>query len=207
MSHYIPEFLALFTLNFLNILSPGPESALMMYNSSRYSRKVGIFTGLGIVCSTLIHKTYTFLGFGMVVKQSPLLFNFIKYAGSAHLLFLAYRSFFPKVQKQAHEKHPRYVTPKQGFRMGFLMDLLYPGASLFVISMVAASVSINTPLHIQGIYGVLLVLTSLCWYTTFAYICSYPFMQALMNKGGQWIDRIMGAALIFFSIRLALFTV
>ncbi len=207
MSQYLPEFLALFTMNFLNILSPGPETALMIYNSSRYSRKVGLFTGFGIICSTMIHKTYTLLGFGMVVAKSPSLFFVIKYAGSAYLMYLGYRTFFPAKKKVEEVHHGKTLTPKEAFRMGFLMDILHPGASLFFMSIVAATVSTTTPLHIQAIYGVLLICTSLCWYSALATVFSTKHLQRVILKVGRWADRITGITLILLGIRLALFTV
>jgi threonine/homoserine/homoserine lactone efflux protein len=204
---YAPEFLALFTVNFLNILSPGPETALMVYNSSRYSRKVGLFTGFGIVCGTMIHKTYTLLGFGMVVAKSPTLFMIIKYAGSAYMMYLGYRMFFPKKKQVEHVHHPKNLTPKQAFRMGFLMDILHPGSSLFFMSIVAATVSTSTPLAVQGIYGVLLICTSICWYSALATVFSNKHLQKVVLNIGPWIDRITGVTLILLAIRLALFTI
>jgi threonine/homoserine/homoserine lactone efflux protein len=204
---YAPEFLALFTVNFLNILSPGPETALMIYNSSRYSRKVGLFTGFGIVCSTLIHKTYTLLGFGMVIAKSPLLFMIIKYAGSAYMMYLGFRAFFPQEKEAEHQHHSKHLTPKQAFRMGFLMDILHPGSSLFFMSIVAATVSTSTPLAVQGVYGVLLICTSLCWYSALATVFSNKHLQKVVLTMGPWIDRITGVTLFLLAIRLALFTV
>lgn len=207
MMEYLPEFLALFTINFLNILNPGPETALMIYNSSRYSRKVGLYTGLGIVASTIIHKTYTLLGFGMVVARSPTLFNIIKYAGSGYLIYLGLRAFFPSKKTREKTKHPRNLTAGKAFRTGFLMDILHPSASLFFMSIVAATVSTDTPLGVQAIYGVLLVLTSLCWYSAMALVFSNSRMQTSIQNMGGWVDKITGLALIGLGIRLAFLTV
>lgn len=203
MMTYLPEFLTLFAINFLNILSPGPETALMIYNSGRHSRKIGLYTGFGIVASTIIHKSYTLLGFGMVVARSPILFTTIKYAGSGYLLYLGYRAFFPgkKIMKKAEK--PRTLTPRKAFRMGFLMDILHPSASLFFMSIVAATVSPKTPLSVQVVYGTLLVLTSLCWYSALALVFSNSRLQATIQSMGNWVDRITGLALIGLGIRLA----
>ena len=207
MTQYLPEFLALFAVNFLNILSPGPETALMIHNSSRHSRKVGLFTGFGIVCSTLIHKTYTLLGFGLFISKTPFLFHTIKYAGSLYLFYLGYRALRPHSTGQNSFQKPKNLNHKQAFRMGFLMDILHPGASLFFVSIVAATVSPKTPLSVQAIYGLLLILTSLCWYSFLACTFSNHRVQSYAQNAGKWLDRLMGYALIGLGIRLALFTI
>lgn len=203
---YLPEFLTLFAVNFLNILSPGPETAVMIYNSSRHSRRIGLFTGFGIVASTIIHKSYTLLGFGMVIARSPTLFTIIKYSGASYLLYLGLLSFFPNRRKAEKTKGPRQMMPKKAFQMGFFMDLLHPGASLFFMSIVAATVSPTTPLYIQGIYGILLVLTSLCWYSALALTFSHKRFQQTINHLGPWVDKITGLALVALAVRLALTT-
>lgn len=207
MYTYLPEFIALFSLNFLNLVSPGPEMAMMVHNSSRHSRKIGLYTGFGIVCSTIIHKTYTLLGFGMFIAKSPVLFTIIKITGSLYLFYLAYRIFFAAKHKAESIKTPKILTPKKAFKIGFLMDILHPSASLFFMSIFAATVSPQTPFSIQAIYVTLLVLTSLTWYTLMSCFFSNKTLVKFVNKAGAVTDKITGIALFGLGIRLAMITI
>ena len=208
MQNYLPEFIALFSLNFLNLISPGPEIAMMIHNSSRHSRKIGFYTGVGIVCSTIIHKSYTLLGFGMFIAKSPLLFTGIKVAGSLYLFYLAYQIFF-KSSKSAAEtvQTSAKLTSKKAFKMGFIMDILHPSASLFFMSIFAATVSPETPLKVQAIYAGLLVMTSLTWYTLLSCFFSNRLLVHYTSKAGAITDKITGLALFGLGIRLAMITI
>jgi threonine/homoserine/homoserine lactone efflux protein len=207
MQIYLPEFIALFSLNFLNLVSPGPETAMMIHNSSRHSRKIGFYTGLGIVCSTIIHKTYTLLGFGMFIAKSPILFTGIKVAGSLYLFYLAYQVFFSTKKTENPIENSIGLTPKKAFKIGFLMDILHPSASLFFMSIFAATVNPETPFKIQAFYTVLLVMTSITWYTFLSYCFSNKLLVKYINKAGAITDKITGIALFGLGIRLAMITI
>jgi threonine/homoserine/homoserine lactone efflux protein len=212
MDFYITQFFNLFLLNLMNLTSPGPETALMIHNSSYYSRKVGFYTGLGIVASTIIHKTYSFLGFGAFISKSPILFNSIKYAGGAYLVYLGIKMLFsPKKLVNANEDneyitHLKRMTPKKAFRMGFMIDILCPSASLVFISIVAATVAPETPLSIQFIYGGLLVLSSFTWYTLQSLVFSQSIVKKVLDKSGVWLNRLMGAYMLYFAFKLMMRT-
>jgi threonine/homoserine/homoserine lactone efflux protein len=209
MDLYVTQFLSLFLLNFMNLISPGPETALMIHNSSYYSRKIGLYTGLGIVCSTIIHKSYSFLGFGAFISRTPFLFNTIKYVGSAYLIYLGIRMLrSPKKMGGMNDEEGDYITrlkrmtKKKAFRMGFMIDILCPSASLVFISIVAATVDPETPLSIQFLYGGLLVLTSLIWYILQSLVFSRGVIRKFLEKSGCWINRVMGLYMLYFSFKL-----
>ncbi|MFN7662123.1 MAG: LysE family translocator [Alphaproteobacteria bacterium] len=213
MDFYITQFFNLFLLNLMNLTSPGPETALMIHNSSYYSRKIGFYTGLGIVTSTIIHKTYSFLGFGAFISKSPVLFNTIKYAGGAYLAYLGLKMLFsPKKllnadgQDNEYITHLKRMTPKKAFRMGFTIDILCPSASLVFISIVAATVDPSTPLSVQFMYGGLLVLSSFTWYTLQSTVFSHSVAKRILDKGGVWINRGMGAYMLYFAGKLMMRT-
>ncbi|HCI48573.1 MAG: hypothetical protein A2621_04225 [Alphaproteobacteria bacterium RIFCSPHIGHO2_01_FULL_41_14] len=209
MDFYITQFFNLFLLNLMNLTSPGPETALMVHNSSYYSRRIGFYTGLGIVCSTMIHKTYSFLGFGAFISKSPFLFNTLKYAGGAYLAYLGVKMLLsPKRLVSANGEDNEYIThlkkmtPKKAFRMGFTIDILCPSASLVFISIVAATVAPETPLSIQFMYGGLLVLSSLTWYSLQSLVFSQSVIKKALEKSGCWVNRVMGVYMVYFAFKL-----
>jgi threonine/homoserine/homoserine lactone efflux protein len=209
MDFYITQFFGLFLLNFMNLISPGPETALMLHNSSYYSRKIGFYTGLGIVTSSLIHKTYSFLGFGTLIAQTPWLFQTVKYLGSTYLLYLGVRMLISRQHlANMNTTDNEYITrlktmlPQRAYRMGFMIDILCPSASLVFISIVAATVDPVTPLWIQLVYGGILILTSFIWYTLQSVVFSHQWIRRNLEKTGGWVNRLMGFYMIYFAIKL-----
>lgn len=213
MDIYILQFLNLFLLNFMNLISPGPETALMLHNSSYYSRKIGFYTGLGIVTSSLIHKTYSFLGFGAFISKTPWLFDVVKYGGGLYLIYLGVRMLLSKSKiAHANRDENEYITRLKkmtllkAYKMGFTIDILCPSASLVFISIVAATVAPETPLWVQLIYGVILILTSLTWYTLQSFIFSHGWIKKVLEKSGGWLNRLMGAYMLYFAVKLMMRT-
>ena len=193
----------------MNLVSPGPETALMLHNSSYYSRKIGFFTGLGIVASSFIHKTYSFLGFGAFISKTPWLFTGVKYGGGTYLAYLGTRMLLSQSKvanmvKAENEYITRLksMTTRKAFRMGFMIDILCPSASLVFISIVAATVDPATPLSIQLLYGLLLIMTSFIWYTLQAYTFSHAKIKKTLEKSGHWVNRVMGLYMLYFAAKL-----
>ena len=59
------------------VMSPGPDFIIVVKNALTYSRKIGIYTALGIGAVIIIHLVYTFLGLGILIKEIPELYNAI----------------------------------------------------------------------------------------------------------------------------------
>ena len=207
---YLPEFCALYFINLLNLISPGAGCLLMVRNSSLYTRQVGLYTAFGIVSSSLIHKSYSLLGFGLIVSNTPWLFAMIKYLGAGYLSYIAFKTiiihtrFTKRAQKNIDNaaSAPKDLTPWGAFRMGFIVDMLNPAASLSFICIVVATVAPSTGLGIRSIYMVILLLTSLVWYLLLAFFFSNARLQAWVQSSGKWIDWIMGGFLFYLAGKL-----
>lgn len=206
MTTYLLEFSELYTINLLNLISPGAGFAIMIRNSSFYGRKVGIFTAFGIVTSSFIHKTYTLLGFGLLVSETAWLFYTIKYAGAAYLFYLGVKTLnVHKINTVFRPKKPddlKALSAWGGFRVGFLVDMLNPSASLSFVCIVVATVSVQTPLDMRCFYGIALILTSLTWYVILGVSFSSTVLQNFIIKSHGWVERLMGLSLIYLSIRM-----
>jgi threonine/homoserine/homoserine lactone efflux protein len=210
MHIYWPEFLMLFTINMMNVLSPGACFAITVRNSTMYNRKIGLLTALGVASSSCIQKTYVLLGFGLFLAKNPMLFQTVKYVGCAHLIYLAFCCFKnakkkPKIIFKEQKAHTA-LSSWGAFRSGFLTDSLNPQASLGFMSIVVATVSPSTPVTIQAYYAIPLVLTATLWYTTVAFFFSNKYLRQWFNHVQHWFERIMGSLLIGLSFRLAMLT-
>ncbi len=55
-------------------------------------RREAILTSFGIGTALMFHVTYTILGLGLVISQSILAFNIIKWCGVAYLVYIGIQS-------------------------------------------------------------------------------------------------------------------
>ena len=80
--------IAVITITLLAIISPGPDFAMVTRNCLLQSRRAGVFTALGIGLGVLVHVAYTLVGVGLLIEQSPWLFNTLRLAGACYLIYL-----------------------------------------------------------------------------------------------------------------------
>src|SRR5215217_8099097 len=83
------EFAALMLAFGINAVIPGADFAMVLRQSIAHGRRAALFTSAGVATSILVHGTYTLLGVGVIVGQSLMLFNLLKWAGAAYLVWLA----------------------------------------------------------------------------------------------------------------------
>lgn len=106
------ELLAVVAITFFAVISPGPDFAMVSRNSLLLSRRSGVLTALGIGAGVCVHVTYTLLGVGLLIQQSLWLFNLIKLAGAAYLIFLGIKMLRAKpVTAEVLAEQPALSSP------------------------------------------------------------------------------------------------
>ncbi len=86
------SLLAIAFVSLIAAVSPGPDFFIVLKNSVSHSRKAGFLTTFGVSIALLVHLSYTLLGLGVVIAESPLLFAMIKYAGVGYLFYIGLTS-------------------------------------------------------------------------------------------------------------------
>jgi RhtB (resistance to homoserine/threonine) family protein len=207
-----PEFLVLFGVFVLVAITPGADFASVLRESTLYGRRAGVLTGLGVGSAIMVHVAYTVAGVGLIVAQSIIVFNIVKWCGAAYLLYLGIRSLMARPQpSSAGREHG--ATPMQVMRqrriavsygVGFLTNLLNPKATLFFVSLFATIVSHETPIMTQLGYGAVLALFLALWFSLVAVFLTTRAMRAAFERAGHWIDRVTGLVFIGLGVRIAL---
>jgi hypothetical protein len=126
------ELIAVVTITLLAVISPGPDFAMVSRNSLLLSRRAGIFTACGIGAGVLIHVSYTLIGVGVLIQQSPWLFNLLKGIGAAYLIYLG----FTLLRNATHHDAAPTTTPAAisdlaALKTGFLTNALNPKTTIF----------------------------------------------------------------------------
>jgi RhtB (resistance to homoserine/threonine) family protein len=194
---------------FVAVISPGPDFVMLVRNSLSFSRKAGVFTALGLGLSILVHVTYTLLGLAAVISKSILLFNAIKWAGAAYLLYIGFQALFSKGMSQGDfksslKKKAHAMSNKQAFISGFLTNLLNPKAALFFLAIFSQVIGPETPLFWKLLSGVSASVIITSWFTGVAFFLTGTAMRNVFLKLSKWLDRACGAALIALGVKIAL---
>ena len=121
-------FITIAIVYLLGLVTPGPDFAIVIKQSVINGRVAALWTTLGIALGNTIHMLYSIVGIGLVISQSILLFNAVKYAGAAYLVFIGIKSMIAKknIAQQEGKKTKKSQSAWQAVRLGFCVNALNP---------------------------------------------------------------------------------
>jgi RhtB (resistance to homoserine/threonine) family protein len=204
----IQDWLTVFVLGCLVVMFPGPNFAMILRNSLLRSRRAGLYTALGIALGGTVHVTYSLIGIGVIISQSILLFNALKWLGAFYLIAIGLKALW--TQKHPIETPNGSIEPhmqmsrQAALQSGFLTCLLNPKSTLFFFALFTQVIRPDTLLPVRTLYGMTIVGIQLTWYSTVALVISHQFVQRRFSSTTHWIERATGGVMIALGIRLAL---
>ncbi len=127
----IPEnyWLYLQILFFL-FITPGSPRVVMCSYTMSYGLKKSVWTALGDISANSLQLVFVVIGFGLIVKDNPMILTTLKWIGVAYLLYLAYDLYKSRAKEiNASDTHTKNVL--SFFKDGFLVAGLSPKAWVF----------------------------------------------------------------------------
>ncbi|HEX8543512.1 lysine transporter LysE [Pseudomonas syringae] len=203
---YWAEFLTVALIHLLAVASPGPDFAVVVRESVTHGRKAGTYTAMGVGTAIFVHVGYSLLGIGLIVSQSIVLFNALKWAAAAYLLYIGFKALRAKPANASDAPVKVAVgerTARGAFTSGFVTNGLNPKATLFFLSLFTVVINPHTPLWVQAGYGVYLAVATGLWFCMVARLFSQERVRAGFARMGHWFDRAMGAVLVALGLKLA----
>ncbi|PZW69755.1 RhtB (resistance to homoserine/threonine) family protein [Pseudomonas sp. URMO17WK12:I1] len=197
------EWIAVISITLLAVISPGADFALVTRNSLMLSKRAGLFTAMGIGLGVLVHLGYTLLGVGLLLQQSTWLFNLLKLAGAAYLIYLGIGMLRSKAVDTPAAASPTPASSLVALRGGLLTNALNPKTSVFIISLFMQAVQPDTPTTTQIAYGAFIALAHVGWFSLVALCFSAGSVRRRLLSARQWIDRLFGGLLIGLGALLA----
>jgi len=191
-------------IHLLAVISPGPDFVVAIRNSLTYSRKTGVWTAVGFGLGITIHVFYCIAGLGIIISKSIIIFNVIKYLGAAYLIYIGIKSFIAKsshidIQNNIHKND---ISILSAIKMGFLTNVLNPKATLFFLSLFTLVINPETPLNIQVLLGVVMVVNTTLWFSLVAIFFTQKKIQNLFYKFQKVFNRVFGGLLIALGLKI-----
>jgi len=179
---------------------------VVVRESVTHGRRAGTWTALGVGSAIFLHVTYSLLGIGLIVSQSIVLFNALKWLAAAYLLYIGFKALRARPADPATAETiapPAARTPRGAYVAGFVTNGLNPKATLFFLSLFTVVINPHTPLLVQAGYGVYLACATAAWFCLVALLFSQQRVRAGFARMGHWFDRMMGVVLVGLGIKLA----
>lgn len=203
---YLAEFITVAVIHLLAVMSPGPDFAMVSRNSLIYSRKIGIYSAVGLALGILVHVTYSLVGIGLIISKSIVLFSTIKLLGAGYLIYIGYKSLKSKPHNLKNEQlsEQKDMDKFAAIKMGFLTNALNPKATLFFLSLFTQVIDPKTPFIVQLLYGIEMSIMTFAWFALLASVLSHHMIKAKFAAMHHKIEKVFGIILIALGIKIAL---
>lgn len=193
-------------IHLLAVMSPGPDFFMALKNSITYSRKTGIYTAIGFGLGIAVHIFYSLAGLALIISQSIIIFNTIKYIGVLYLIYIGIQSFRSKrstitIKKNAPKED---IASYQAIRMGFLTNVLNPKATLFFLSLFTLVVSPDTHTTTLIIISLIMIFDTMLWFSLVAIFITHTRVRQAYSRYQKAIEKVFGGILIIIGLKIAL---
>jgi threonine/homoserine/homoserine lactone efflux protein len=125
-------------------ITPGPNMAYLAALSLSRGWRVGMAAVAGVALGLSIYGVVAALGLAALIDNSRVLYESLRWAGVAYLLWLAYEAWTlgEETDTGGAGGHPGEM--RSAFRRGLITNLLNPKAGIFYVAMVPTFVKAGT---------------------------------------------------------------
>ena len=209
------------TATFLISAAPGPNMLLIMNQSVRFGLRASMASMAGCMTALMIMFTLSALGLGVLLLNSPAIFDALRWAGALYLAYLGYKVWTAPVETEASEfnqtdsyainsnvsnkyagySHEHSFSEQlQHYKVGFLTAGSNPKALLFAAALLPQFIQADLPqvpqlVILLATFSVLEIL----WYFIYAFGGLSMAQQLRKPNVMRWFNRVTGGAFIGFA--------
>jgi threonine/homoserine/homoserine lactone efflux protein len=192
------------------IVTPGPDTALVIRNTLLGGRAAGAATALGVAVGQILWALTTSFGIvGLLTAFHPL-FTVVKFAGAAYLVFLGVQA----LREAARSSLPgdsappavvdRKLTPWKSLRQGLVSNLGNPKMAIFFASLLPQFVPAgNASFSALLLRGCIFAVMTLMWLTAYSIVVAKLGEVLRRRRIRQMLEALTGLALIGLGVRVA----
>lgn len=188
------------------VFIPGPAVLLTVTRAATSGTRAGIATGLGIAVGDVVHTALAVFGLSAILAASALLFNLVKYAGAAYLVYLGIKAIVERTATLSMENGAA-VAAGWAFRQAVVAELLNPKSALFFLAFLPQFVRAeNGTVALQlAVLGLLFVLMG--FVSTLVFALGAGLIGNFLRRNPavlRWQGKVVGTIYCALGMRLAL---
>lgn len=115
-------------------LTPGPNMAYLAALTLGHGRRAGLAAVAGVALGLALIGLAAALGFAALVAASPMLWNALRWAGTAYLFYLAWETWRDEKETSPAGMRGTPLEQRRHFLRGLVTNLLNPKAALFYVA-------------------------------------------------------------------------
>ena len=181
---------SLLTASVVISFTPGAGAINTMSNALNQGWRRSIWGIVGQQVALIVHVAIVAAGVGLLVSRSEFLFNAIRYAGAAYLVFLGIRLILAKPAVVVTDDEIAPVDTREShwsmIRRGFWVNLLNPKAIVFFLAFIPQFIRLDQPplpQYLTLVATVIIVDVIVMW--GFFAAAARPFRRLTRSARGQ----------------------
>ena len=189
-------------------LVPGNDTIFILTKSIAQGKKAGYVSALGIGTGCLVHTLLAAFGLSLIIAKSILVFNTIKIAGAAYLVYLGITLFLNKSSFAQPGVHSQLtINYRKIYGAAILTNILNPKVALFFIAFLPQFIDPHYRYTFIPfiILGCTFISTGTIWCLFLAGFSSVIFSRLTGNEHiATYLNKFAGITLLAMGIQLAL---
>jgi RhtB (resistance to homoserine/threonine) family protein len=190
------------------IVTPGPDTALVIRNALRSGARAASLTAVGVGVGSLAWAVAAALGVGLILERSATAFTLLKLAGAGYLIYLGLRSILGAPRAGPASTPSSGNTPalhdRSALGQGVLNNLLNPKAGAFFVTIFPQFVTQGDMTSRLVLMIVAYEVMVVGWLVAYGMVVSRARRRLVGSRVQRWMERATGAVLLAFGVRLAL---
>jgi threonine/homoserine/homoserine lactone efflux protein len=202
------RFLAFLLVFALLIVTPGPDTAMVIRSALAGGRRASSFTALGIGIATIAWVAAALLGVAVIIQRSPLAFAVLRLAGGGYLAYLGARSLTSALRDARGVVEPSDeragLDDRSAFTQGLMSNLLNAKTGWFFLTVLPQFVEPTDPAQRWVLMLLAYELMLLVWLNLYGYVVSRAARTFMGTAFRRTLQGITGLVLIGLGARLLL---
>jgi threonine/homoserine/homoserine lactone efflux protein len=200
---------AFFALSVLLIVTPGPDTALVLRNSLWGGRKAGVGTAVGVGVGLATWTIAASVGIAALIQASEPAFLVLKLFGAAYLAYLGAQALLAAFRRDDKQVSRGLVArarvrPAKALRQGILSNLANPKIAIFFTTFLPQFVPASSPSFLALLeLGFIFCAITLAWLLAYAVAAAGVGGFLRRPRVRRAMDGVTGFVLIGFGLRLA----
>lgn len=184
-------------------MSPGPNMMLVVH-ASAHDRRLGLAVAAGIWPVGIFWAVAGLAGLGTLLTAVPEVAGAMRIACALYLGWLGIKSIRRSFAEPAGTGAalPEPMTAAEAFRAGILTNITNPKSVAYYMSVFAATGAFGMSAFEQGLAVAMMPTISFVWNVVLAFLVASGPVTRVLSEGRNWFDRLVGAVMIGFGIKL-----
>lgn len=188
-------------------IAPGPDTFLVIANTTAGGVRQGLATVLGIVSGGVVYVLLVAFGLVRLLLYSPAVFYTVKLAGAAYLLYLgwgALRSALRKTAPGSADAPAPARSIRASYLQGLLTNALNPKVAVFYLAFLPQFLKPGDPVVLKSALLIgIHYFEGLLWLSLLAFGVGRLSRLLARPRVKRAIDGVLGATMMGFGFKLA----